>query len=219
MIGFLKKYWPWHKQTLTSVNPAPVNLASNPAPVNFAQVILFGTAVMLLLSCRNDIETINALATELRVPDQIAYDVETVFHDSGIMQGKILAPEINIFDNEEQPYTEFPQGLQVFFYDTAGQTTASITAGYAIYFQDDRIWEARNKVVAENNVERAKLETEQLFWDEANQKIYSEKFSAITNADGVFYGQNGFDANQDLTNWTLRGSRGTAIVEDEVTDE
>jgi len=169
--------------------------------------------ISLAAGCKNDIETINALNAELKIPDQIAYDVETVYHDSGLMQGKIIAPEINIYNDEEKPYTEFPGGIEVFFYDSLENVTARINAGYAIYFQDDRLWEARSKVFAENSVEKATLETEQLFWDEKNKKIYSRLFSTITNPDGVFYGDNGFDANQDLTDWTLRSSRGTAVVE------
>ena len=175
--------------------------------------------IMFFISCKNDIETINALTTELKIPDQVAYDVETVFNDSGLMQGKILAPEINIYNNDEAPYTEFPQGMEVLFYDSTENVSARIQAGYAIYYQDEQLWEARNKVFAENKVEGATLETEQMFWNEKDQKIYSEKFSVITNADGVFYGQNGFDANQNLTNWTLRSSRGTANLRDVATPE
>lgn len=174
---------------------------------------------VILTGCKNDIETINALNTELTIPDQVAYDVETVYHDSGLMQGKIIAPEINIYNDEENPYTEFPGGIEVYFYDSLENATAYIKAGFAVYFQNDQLWEARNKVFAENRIEKATLETEQLFWDEKNKKIYSRKFSTITNPDGVFYGESGFDANQDLTDWTLRSSRGTAVVEDQAVQQ
>lgn len=184
------------------------------------KVFSFVLLIVLISSgCKNDIETINALNAELKIPDQVAYDVETVYHDSGLLQGKIIAPEINIYNDDEDPHTEFPQGIEVYFYDSLENVTAKINAGYAVYFSDEQLWEARNKVFAENSIEKATLETEQLFWDEKNKKIYSRMFSTITNPDGIFYGDNGFDANQDLTDWTLRSSRGTAIVEEQPVQE
>jgi LPS export ABC transporter protein LptC len=170
---------------------------------------------MLFPSCENDIETINALTSELDIPDQTGYDVEIAYYDSGRLQGRIITPEVNRYDRVDHPYIEFPKGMEVQFYNDSDRAESFIHAKYAIYYQDTHIWEARNEVVAENRTTHEKLETEQLFWDEDKKIIYSEKYSVITNSDGVFVGQAGFDANQDLTNWTLRRSRGTANVKEE----
>ncbi len=172
-----------------------------------------GILMMLVIcSCKNDYETINALTSELSIPDQTGYDVEIMLHDSGYLKGKIVAPVVNKYDRVDEPYIEFPQGLKVYFYDPDQNEEKYVQAEYAIYYQRDEFWELRNKVVAENLITGEKLETDQLFWDQENEVIYSEKFSKITNDDGIFYGENGFDASQDLTHWTLKGSKGTAIV-------
>ena len=64
-----------------------------------------------------------------------------------------------------------------------------IQANYAIYYKKKQLWEARNQVLAENPGEGKKLETEQMFWDQKAERIYSDKFSKITNPDGVFMGK------------------------------
>ncbi|MBN1158868.1 MAG: LPS export ABC transporter periplasmic protein LptC [Bacteroidales bacterium] len=174
--------------------------------------------VLVFFSCKNDFETINALTSELKIPDQTGFDVEIVYHDSGRMQGRIITPELNRFDRVEEPYIEFPQGLNVYFYNDDQDVESYIQANYAIFYQETELWEARDNVFAENLLSGEKLETDQLFWDQKNEKLYSEKFSKITNLDGVFYGEKGFDANQDLTQLTLKGARGTAIIDEELTE-
>lgn len=178
-----------------------------------------GILVLLVIySCKNDYETINALTSELSIPDQTGYDVEIMLHDSGYLKGKIIAPEVNKYNRVDEPYIEFPKGLKVYFYDPDQNEEKYVQAEYAIYYQRDEFWELRNEVVAENLITGEKLETDQLFWDQENEVIFSEKFSKITNEDGIFYGENGFDASQDLTHWTLKGSKGTAIVTEEQSD-
>jgi hypothetical protein len=70
------------------------------------------------VSCKNDIETINALNNEIKLPDQSGFDIEITYTDSGKIQGKIFAPEVNKFDRGEEPYVEFPKGMRVVFYDS-----------------------------------------------------------------------------------------------------
>jgi LPS export ABC transporter protein LptC len=168
-----------------------------------------------LFSCKNDIETINALTSELNLPDQSGYNIEISYTDSGKLQGKILAPEINKYDRKEEPYTEFPKGLKVVFYDSLERPESYIQAKYAIYYEKKQLWEARNQVIAENPTNGKKLETEQMFWDQKAGRIYSEKFTRLTNSDGIFYGEGGFESRQDLSKWKLKGSSGIVNVRDE----
>jgi LPS export ABC transporter protein LptC len=165
-----------------------------------------------LASCKNDIETINALNNEIKLPDQSGFNIEITYTDSGRIQGKIYAPEVNKFDRGEEPYVEFPKGMKVVFYDSLERPTSYIKAQYAIYYEKKQLWEARNQVVAENQVNHDKLETEQMFWDQKEEKIYSEKFTRLTNADGISYGEGGFESRQDMSRWRLKGSSGTLNV-------
>jgi len=175
--------------------------------------IIFG--LMLVFSCKNDLETINALNTEVKLPDQSGFNIEISYTDSGHLQGKIQAPEVNKYERVEEPYTEFPKGMKVIMFDSLERPYSYIKCNYAIYYEKKQLWEARNQVVAENEIKREKLETEEMFWDQKNGKIYSEKFTRLTNADGISYGEGGFESNQDMTKWRLKGSSGTLNMNDE----
>jgi LPS export ABC transporter protein LptC len=176
-------------------------------------IILIGSFV----SCKNDIETINALNNEIKLPDQSGFDIEITYTDSGRIQGKIFAPEVNKYDRGEEPYVEFPKGMKVLFYDSLERPTSYIKANYAIYYEKKQLWEARNQVVVENQVNHDKLETEQMFWDQKEEKIYSEKFTRLTNSDGISYGEGGFESRQDMSKWRLKGSSGTLNVTNNIT--
>jgi len=174
------------------------------------------TGLMGLISCKNDIETINALTTELNLPDQSGYNIEISYTDSGILRGKIFAPEINKYSRKEEPYIEFPKGMKVIFYDSLQRAVSYMQSNYAIYYEKKELWEARNQVIAEDQQKGEKLETEHMFWDQKAERIYSDKFTRLTNPDGVFYGENGFEARQDLSKWKLKGSSGTVNVRDDI---
>jgi LPS export ABC transporter protein LptC len=170
--------------------------------------------LLILSSCKNDIETINALTSDLNLPDQTAYNIEIAYTDSGVLRIKIFAPEVNNYNNDGDPYVEFTKGIKALFYDSTENAESYIQAGYAIYYEKKQIWEGRNQVIAENQRKGERLETDQIFWDQKAEKIYSDKFSKITNIDGVFYGERGFEARQDLSKWELKGSSGTVNVKE-----
>ena len=92
---------------------------------------------------------------------------------------------------------------------------STITAKYAIYYQEKKLWEARNNVVAKNLKKNEQLYTDQMYWDENTQKIYSHDFTKFVNNDGTFYGEEGFKADQNLDKWELIGSKGTVNVRSE----
>ena len=170
---------------------------------------------MVLGSCKNDIETINAMTSGLNIPDVSGFDVEIIFHDSGWMKGRIVAAEANQFERIEEPYTEFPQGLKVYLYDKNENLESYIEANYAIFYQEDELWEVRNKVIGERLVTGEKLETDLLFWNQKEKRVYSDHFTKITNPDGVYYGEDGFEANEDLSQYELFGARGIINVQDD----
>jgi len=172
-------------------------------------VCCFTLFLLVTPSCKNDIETINALTSELKLPDLSGFDIEISYTDSGILQGKIVAPEVNKYIRNDEPYYEFPQGMKVLFFDSLEREESFIQANYAIYYENKQLWEARGQVIAESLRDGRKLETEQMFWDQKAKRIYSEKFTRLTNSDGIFNGEAGFEAREDLSKWKLKGYGGT----------
>ncbi len=174
-------------------------------------------ALAMAYSCKNDIETIHALTREVSYPDVTGVNVEMQYTDSGYLKGKIIAPEVFQYNNVEEPYYDFTKGMTAIFYDRHGNETSYIKAKYAIYYTKKELWEGRQGVYGENKVTGEKIETELIFWDQNEKRIYSEKFTKITRQDGIHIGEYGFDAVEDLSTIQLRGYSGRVTIKEEDT--
>jgi LPS export ABC transporter protein LptC len=185
---------------------------SNPKYYSIFALLLSG-CMCIIFACRNDIETIQALTSESKLPHITGFDIELDYTDSGHLKGKILAPEVYQFNNAEVPYYEFPKGMTAILYDSAGGSY-NIHANYGIYLYERQLWEGRNQVVINNKSTGLKIETEQIFWDQKEKRIYSDKYTKVTNKDGVFIGENGIEADDALTKYRMMGYSGTVNVTD-----
>jgi len=171
----------------------------------------------LFTSCENDIEKITLLNTSGDYPDIMGENIEVIYTDSGKVTLRLTAPELKQFNNAEKPYSEFPKGINVFFYnDSTLAVETELRADYAVYLTEDKLWHAQGNVIALNHENGDKLESEELYWDEAKEEFYSEKYTRITNESGVSHGQNGFRSDQSFENLELIGYSGVMnIKEDE----
>lgn len=167
------------------------------------------------MGCENDIDVINNITSVKELPNLAATDIEIKYTDSAKLLVKLEAPEIEQYTSVDEPYIEFPRGIHVMFYDSLTRVESEISSRYAIYYQEKDLWEARQNVVARNLQTGEQLNTELLYWDEKKGTVYSDKFTRITNDEGVFYGEHGFEADQTLSHWKLIGSKGTVNIEDE----
>jgi LPS export ABC transporter protein LptC len=177
-------------------------------------IAVFGI-ILSFISCKNDIEKINSFAENLEIPDQSAKNILMEYTDTGKILIRFLAPEVKRYLTKDDPYSEFPQGIEVYFFDNNEKIKTIITAKYSILNQETQLWEARDSVVAKNIQTGEQIDTEQLFWDQPKKFIYSNVFTKITNEDGVNFAERGFEAAQDLSWHRLIGARGKMRVKDE----
>ncbi len=170
--------------------------------------------IMLFASCeQSNIEIINTITSESNAPTLSVTNTEILFTKNALIEVKIISKQINRYLNVEEPYTEFPQGLYVEFYDSTQTVTSYIKANYCIYDETEKLWTAENDVVSVSD-EGNTLNTEFLIWDERKGKIYSDRYVRITNEDGIIHGK-GFEANQDLSNWKIKKTSGTINIDNE----
>jgi LPS export ABC transporter protein LptC len=171
--------------------------------------------VLLLGGCENDIERINLITDETEAPTVQGKNIKVIYSDSAKVKVQILAPVYKQYPHAERPYIEFEKGLEVYFYDDSAKIESEIRADYTIYYVDEQLWHATGNVVAQRFDNGDALYTEELFWNEAEERIYSDSYTRVHNEDNVLYGKNGFRSDQSLSNWQLIGSSGTINVQDE----
>jgi LPS export ABC transporter protein LptC len=170
--------------------------------------------IVLFFSCSNDLKTVNALPDLNSKPMISALEVHIERNDSGQIILKAYAPEFSYFKNAKEPYTEFPKGLQVETYKNYPILESSMKADYAKNLETRKLWEAKRNVVV-SNYKGDTLNTELLYWDQNKRIIYSDKFCRVKTADGVLFGKNGFEADENFTRWKLKNTKGTIYPKDE----
>lgn len=173
-------------------------------------VLVSGTA--LFFSCRNNIEIINRSIDE-NTPTQIAENFVTVYTDSALLQMRMEAPLMEYYGKMEEPYSDFPEGIIVYFYDGNNEPTGHISAKFGRYYEAKKLWEVKDSVVALNEKNEI-LETELLFWDEENELIYTDKFVRITQQDQIIRGY-GLESDPKFLKWTIKNVTATLYLEDE----
>jgi len=176
-------------------------------------IISIALAVAMLMSCMNDIEVISSLTNIDNWPSQTIVNLETIYTDSAKIQLIVKSKLVETYNQEEDPYLEFPKGLEVFFYDKNEKVESQLSAKYAIYHKADQLWEAKDSVVVINANDEI-LNTEQLFWDENKKLIYTSIFVSITTTNEIIYGE-GMEANENFTNWKIMKPRGTFYLDHE----
>ncbi len=173
-----------------------------------------GLLAMLFLcfACENEVEQVRLLTQDERIPTEVQKDLEVVYTDSTLKKMQLQAPLAENYPNLEQPQREFPQGIEVTFYDDFGNQNSSLTAEYALQLVNKSLWEARGDVVV-INVKGEQLNTEKLFWDSRKEIIYSDEFVKITTPQQVIMGE-GFKADQDFNEYEISKVTGTINIED-----
>lgn len=146
------------------------------------------------------------------LPMMKTLEVSTLISDSGITRYRITTKEWTIFDRKKPPYWAFEKGLFLEKFDSTYHVDASIKADTAYFFSEKKLWELRGHVLIKN-VRGDKFVTEQLFWDQNLQKVYSDKFIRIEKTDRIITGH-GFESNQQMTVYTIHKTAGSIPIED-----
>lgn len=129
-------------------------------------------------------------------------DVQTLVSDSGITRYRIIAPLWLVYDEAREPYWRFPKTLHLERFDPQLRIEATVDCDSAIYFKNKQLWRLDGNVHVLNTLGERFL-TEQLFWDQRNEKVYSDSFIHIERADRTLEGY-GFESNQRMTRFTVR---------------
>lgn len=135
-------------------------------------------------------------------PTMLTHDVSTLISDSGITRYHITSPIWYVYDEASEPRWAFPQGVFLEKFDNNLKQEATVEADSATYFEKRHLWRLDGNVRIKN-VQSEKFLTEQLFWDQRQQKIYSDSFIHIERADRVIEGY-GFESNDRLSVYEVK---------------
>lgn len=172
--------------------------------------------VMLLLfsvSCSNEVKDVVEVSFDPeRTYTMKATDVSSLISDSGVTRYRLNAKDWLVYGKAADPFWHFPNGIYVEKFDTLFQTEASIKADTAYFFDKRGLWRLIGNVEVES-LQGEHFETEELFWDQKDEKIYSDKYIRIEQTDKIITGI-GFESNQNMTQYKIFNSQGVFPVEE-----
>ncbi|GCD77919.1 hypothetical protein JCM31826_14010 [Thermaurantimonas aggregans] len=171
-------------------------------------VVLF-----LFVGCRNNPEVVRQINQVDTLPVEQRENVHLVYTDSGYKRFEMKAPVAAFYNDLQNPKLEFSRGIHVWFYDYYGQVESELSAGYAVRFPALNRWEAMYNVIFVSK-KGEKLETDHLIWDEAAEKIFSDKKVTVTTGREIIIGE-GFEADQYFNTYKIQKITGEILLEDE----
>ncbi|GGF34812.1 LPS export ABC transporter periplasmic protein LptC [Echinicola rosea] len=160
-------------------------------------VIVF-IVVSVGFSCRESVDT--SQLEQYNGPMRITTDMEVFRSDSATVRIKLTAGKQLVFNNQDM---EFPEGIQIQFYDVDGKLTSTIRADKAYYDNKTKLYRGEGDVRVHNIEKGDKLNTEELFWNERKEIIFTEKFFTIEKADETLIKGTGLESDQSFSNYTL----------------
>jgi LPS export ABC transporter protein LptC len=170
------------------------------------------TVSFLSFSCSRKIDTIKNSDIE-SLPSTTVKDFTTIYTDSAKIQLVMSSPLMERYTNQKSPYSEFRKGIKVLFHDGHVDPIARLSAKYAKFTEDKRIWELKDSVVAVNEKNEI-LETELLYWDQEKDIVYTDRFVKITSEDQIVMGT-GLESNPRFTVWKIRNVSASIYIKDE----
>lgn len=141
-----------------------------------------------------------------KFPTLKTLNVDSYVSDSSYTRYRITSPIWLMFEEAKEPYWCFPKGLYALRFDNSMNENGSFTADSATYLSKRRLWRF-DRNVRMLNINGDKFLTQQLFWDQAEGKLYSDSFIHIERTDRVIEGY-GFESNQDMTEYIIRRPTG-----------
>lgn len=144
-------------------------------------------------------------------PLKKAQNIELYYTEKELVKVKMVAAELHEFKNGDR---EFPKGIYLEFYNEFGKMSSTLRANHAFFFKKDNLWRGRGKVEVKNIEKNEQLNTEELFWKQTEEQIYTDKFVTIRQQGDVIYGK-GLEAKQDMSEYEILNPEGEFEVQEE----
>jgi LPS export ABC transporter protein LptC len=143
-------------------------------------------------------------------PVKKAENIELFYTEKDRVKVKMVAAELHEFLNGDR---EFPKGIYLEFYDEFGKMESTLRANHAFFTKKENLWRGRGKVEVKNIAKNEQLNTEELFWKQSEERIYTDKFVTIRQEGDVIYGE-GLEAKQDMSDYVIKHPKGDFEVKE-----
>jgi len=162
---------------------------------------------LLLFACEEKIKpSIASTGLNGNVPTQESWKAKITLTDSGKVSGILHAGHIAVY--EDQKYTFLDSGIVVDFFDENEHHTSVLTAKQGKVNDLTHDLEAHGNVVVVSDSGTI-LRTEDLYWNNTTQRVYSQDYVEVTSPKEAIQGH-GFESDRSLIHYRILKVTGQA---------
>ena len=169
--------------------------------------------VTMLFSCEGNLKSVQQMEMPEDAPQAIGAGINLKYTDSGKVVATLKSDKMRDFSNKTFPYREFPEGLVVEFFDEERKKN-TVIANYGIIYNNTGLIDLQGDVVVITS-DSTELRADQLYWDQNNNWVFTDHPNTIKFRNGARNRGQGFDSNQEFTNFRSRSNVGVQILEEE----
>ena len=178
--------------------------------MKYAPLLFF---IMFITSCVVDEADLSRYIGSKIQNVEEARDIEVVYTDSSYTVFILKAPVSRRVFDRYAVSEEFPEGIEVTFYDKSSQPRSWLTSDFARRDQANRTITVQKNVVLRND-QGERMEGPELIWDEKTKEIHTDRFVKITRADGSVVYSYGFKSNEGFTRYELNAVSGDLNIDE-----
>lgn len=168
-------------------------------------IMLF--AAIAMISCKQEHEhTAPAVRDRDSVPVMVTNGVNTLISDSGVIKYRIVAERWEVNEAKKPSRWVFDKGVLMTQFDEKMHIRGYIQCDSAVYYDKLRRWELHGRVRI-LTTQNAEFQSDQLYWDEQNHKMWSYSYSHMKMPDKEIDG-NWFESNEDMTKYDIKQTHG-----------
>ena len=173
-------------------------------------LLVMGSAI-LLSSCGGNSSTEQESLDRIKTEE--SHDLTIVMSENGRRSYLFETPLLEGYMLGRDPYREFCKGISIttFQDDSLSTVNAVLVANYAIYYDKRRLWEAKGDVVVTKH-DGTRLYTQQLFWNSATKRIYSNVDTRLVTDTDELIGE-GFESDEEMNEPRFRRWKGKMQVD------
>ncbi|GAB4159991.1 MAG: LPS export ABC transporter periplasmic protein LptC [Winogradskyella sp.] len=161
-------------------------------------------AVTLFFSCNNDFSDVQKVGVLQNQPIGEAENIDLKYtefiEDSVRLKANLISQKMLDYSNRDFAFSEFPEGIVLKVYDDEGRQT-TITSRYAIFYTETDIIDLRGDVTITTH-QNEKLVTEQLYYNEKLEWVFTNEPWVFNRVEGPSYGI-GFDSDKDFKKFQM----------------
>jgi LPS export ABC transporter protein LptC len=174
-----------------------------------SKILFFLFCLIVFISCKQKKQTKTEIHTNF--PSRTTKNALIHFNENGKQVVEAKGKLIEEYEFIDTPYTYFPKGIELEFYERGKPNPGKLFADQAKVFPTKLWYEARGNVVI-ISPDGDTIKSATIFWDRRKKVFFSpDRTIIIKNDKSTIYAEGGIEASEDLKNYTLKNDQGFAF--------